>query len=100
MGKALARELEHPRTRVDGDDRCPRTFRDVVRELPLAATHVEHAVTGVNAIHEEVVVTRQPMLRVNALVICDRTEIGAGVGVLIRLEELPHSLPLVALRPN
>ena len=42
MCEALARELEHPRARVDRDDVSAGTLRNVVRKLALAAADVEH----------------------------------------------------------
>jgi len=100
MSRPLACELEHPRARIDRGDVRARALCDVVRELALAAADVQHQLALLDAVDEEVVVAREPMLRVHSLVVIDRTEVDAHISVLVDLEELAHRLPVVALRAD
>src|SRR5438093_3647667 len=100
MSETLARKLEHPRARVDCDDARAGPFRDVVGELTLPTADVEHALSSLNAVDEEVVVARQAMFRMDAFVVLDGAEVGRDVGVLVDLQQLTHRLALVTLRAH
>ena len=100
MSEAGACELEHPGTCVDSDDSRTGAFGDVVRELPFSAADIEHALARLDALDEEVVVTRKTMLRVHALVVGDRAEVDSEVCVFVDLQQFAHRLALVGLSAN
>ena len=90
MCEPRACELEHPRACVDRDDGCAAALRDVVRELALATADIEHALALTNALDEEVVVLRQAVFCVDALVVLDRAEVDPEIRIVVHLQQLSH----------
>jgi len=99
MSKSLARELKHPRARVDREDCRTRSLGDVVGKLPFSATDIQDPFP-VDPIDEEIVIAREPMLRMDALVIDDRSEVDADIGILVGLEEAAHRPAAVRVNPE
>ena len=69
---------------------APRARDEVVRELALAAADVEHALPGLDALDEELVVADQPVLRVDAAVEVDREEVDPVEQVAVEHQEAPE----------
>ena len=53
-----------------------------------------------DALDEEVVVPRQPMLRVHAAVVVDRAEVDSRVRIVVDLQQLAHRRSSIRLRAN
>src|SRR5439155_19457749 len=71
--------------------------REVVRQLALATADVEHALTLIDAVDEEVVVAGQPVLRMHALVVVDRAEVDPVIRIVVELQQLPHRALAIGL---
>lgn len=102
VGHAGVREarscgLQRPRADIETDDRGAGAVGDVARDASDPAADVQNALVRVDALHEEVVVARQPVLRMLAAAVVDRTAIHPDVRIAVDLEQLPQRLAPVGL---
>ena len=84
--KCVRREFERPRRAIDGDHGRARALGHVVGQLALSAADVQHALAGLDALHEEVVVTGQPVLGVYPAVVVDGAAVDGVVRIRVDLE--------------
>ena len=83
-----------PRTRV------PPAHDEVVGELALARSDVEHELAGSNALDEEVVVASETMLWMHSLLVRDRRQVELPVHVVVGHEQLANGTPPVRVGPE
>src|SRR5919202_1404569 len=85
--EALARERERRALHVDSRHVCSRPHGEIVRELALAGADVEDALARPDALDEEVVVAREPVLGVDPAVVADRAAVDLALEVVVEREE-------------
>ena len=100
MDELDARDTERPRADVDTDDRRAGPLGEIVGDAADAAADVEDALPRSEALDEELVIAREPVLGVDALAVLDCAAIHADVRVPVDLEQLAHRLPPVGLSPD
>jgi hypothetical protein len=85
---------------VDADDARVRPDDEVVGELALPGSDVQHTLTGPHTLDEEVVVARESVLGMNASVVRDRREIELPVHVVVGDEQFAYCAPPIGVGPE
>ena len=94
VGHARMREPPRANSSIHGLASIAMTVRRCAprrrSELALATADVEHTLALTNALDEEVVVLRQAVFCVDALVVLDRAEVDPEIRIVVHLQQLSH----------